>query len=222
MVDYWSLLGVALITLGMAFRLNTLLVILVSGVVTGLVAKMGIVEILDALGASFTKNRYMSLFILILPMIGVLERYGLKQRAKEIMETLKNSSAGKIMIIYMFLRQITNAFGLHLGGHPSMVRPLVAPMAEAAASKEEELDEDEKDDVRALSAASENFGNFFGQLMFIGAGGLLLVKGVFEDNNYKMDLADMFIWAIPTAIAAFIIFSIYVLYQDKKLKDKKC
>lgn len=218
MIDYWSLCGVALITIGLGFRLNALLVILVSGVVTGFIAHMGVMEILSAIGASFTKNRYMSLFILILPMIGVLERYGLRQRARDIMIKLKNASAGKIMLIYMILRQVTDAFGLQLGGHPAMVRPLIAPMAEAAASKDKKPSEEQKQKIRALSAASENFGNFFGQLMFVGAGGLLLVKGVFEDNGYEMSLESMFIWAIPTAVFALVIFSVYIYFQDKKLQ----
>jgi uncharacterized membrane protein len=36
--------------------------------------------------------------------------------------------------VYLLVREIAAAFGLtSLGGHPNMVRPLVAPMAEAAA-----------------------------------------------------------------------------------------
>ena len=66
MIDLWPLVGIVIITVGFALRLNTLLVILTSGVVTGLVADLNILEILSVLGASFTKNRYMSLFILIL------------------------------------------------------------------------------------------------------------------------------------------------------------
>lgn len=74
MIDLWPLIGIAIITVGMAFKINTLLVILTAGMVTGWVAKMPIMEVLSILGQSFTQNRYMSLFILILPMIGLLER----------------------------------------------------------------------------------------------------------------------------------------------------
>lgn len=82
MIDFWPLIGVLIITVGLALRLNTLLVILTAGIVTGLVAKIDFIEILSILGASFTQNRYMSLFILVLPMIGVLERFGLRERDK--------------------------------------------------------------------------------------------------------------------------------------------
>lgn len=221
MSELWSLVGVAIITLGMAFRLNTLLVILVAGVITGFIADMSFLEILSKLGASFTKNRYMSIFILILPMIGILERFGLKQRAANIMASMKGASAGKVILIYMIFRKITNIFGIHLSGHPAMIRPLVAPMAEAAAAKDRTpLTEQETQTVRALSAAGENFANFFSQLIFIGAGGLLLIKGVFDDSGYSMELSKMFIWAIPTAVASLVVFSVYLKNADLRLKKK--
>lgn len=219
MIDLWPLLGVLLITIGMALRLNTLLVILVAGVVTGLIASLPIMDILSMLGKSFTKNRYMSLFILILPVVGILERYGLKQVAEDMMRKIKGATSGKVSMIYMVARNISVAFGIHIGGHPTMIRPVVSPMAEAAAEKDREpLDENEKDRVRALSAASENFGNFFGQLMFIASSGLLLIKGVFDDKGYKMELNDMFVWAIPTAIAAIVVFFVYMKIEDRKIK----
>ncbi|UJF17553.1 DUF969 domain-containing protein [Vibrio sp. SS-MA-C1-2] len=218
MIDLWPLIGIAIITVGLALRLNTLLVILTAGIVTGLVAKIPMMEILSILGASFTKNRYMSLFILVLPMIGVLERYGLRERAETLIGSIKKASAGKVILSYLLLRKVTNAFGLNLGGHPSMIRPLVAPMAEAAAEKDRApLTNNEKQKLKALSAASENFGNFFSQLLFIGAGGLLLIKGVLSDNGFDVKLNDMYIWALPTAIASFILFIIMCKIYDYKL-----
>lgn len=217
MIDLWPLIGIAVITIGFALRLNTLLVILVAGVLTGLVADLKVLEILSILGASFTKNRYMSLFILILPMIGLLEHYGLKERAETLISSIKNSSPSKVTISYLLLRKVTNAIGLHLGGHPSMVRPLVAPMAEAAAVAETpDLSEDKRLRVRAFSAMSDNFGNFFSQLLFIGSGGLLLIKGVLNDSGFAMELEDMYIWALPTAIASIIVFSLFAKLEKKR------
>lgn len=219
MIDLWPLIGVVIITIGLAMRLNTLLVILTACIATGVVAAIPLFDLLSMLGKSFTKNRYMSLFILMLPMIGLLERNGLKQVSENIMKSIKGATAGNVMIFYLFLRKISVALGIHLSGHPSMIRPIIAPMSEAAAHKDREpLSKEETQRVRALSAASENFGNFFGQLMFIGSSGLLLIKGVFEDNGYKMSLDEMFIWAIPTAIASLVVFFVYMKIQDKKLQ----
>ena len=220
MIDLWPLIGILIITLGFAFRLNTLLVILTSGVVTGLVANLNLFEILSALGASFTKNRYMSLFIIILPMIGLLERFGLRERAEQIISSMKNASVSKVTLLYILLRKITNAIGLNLGGHPAMVRPLVAPMAEAAAAKTSpNLTASESSKVRALSAMSENFANFFSQLIFIGSGGLFLIKGVLEDNGYPLDIEDLYIWAVPTAIASMIVFTLFISFHQKRLNS---
>ncbi|WP_413700636.1 5-oxoproline transporter, DUF969 family subunit [Psychromonas sp. KJ10-10] len=135
MIDLWPMIGVVIITIGFACRLNTLLVILVAGFATGLVAKLNIIEILSILGSSFTKNRYMSLFILVLPMIGLLESYGLRERAEALISSMKQATVTKITLSYLILRKVTVAIGLNLGGHPSMIRPLVAPMVESASNK---------------------------------------------------------------------------------------
>lgn len=218
MVDLWPLIGVVIITVGLAFKLNTLLVILTAGVVTGLVAHIPLFEILSILGESFTKNRYMSLFILILPMIGILERYGLRQRAETLIGSMKSASVSRVLLTYLVLRKLTNAMGLHLGGHPSMIRPLIAPMAEAAAEKQiGELTDNQSQRIRCLSAVSENFGNFFSQLLFIGAGGLLLIKGVMEDNGIEVELEQMYLWALPTAIASFTVFAVCCKLEDMRL-----
>ncbi|AMG29369.1 DUF969 domain-containing protein [Grimontia hollisae] len=218
MIDFWPLIGIAIITVGLALKLNTLLVILVAGVATGLVADIAVMEILSILGQSFTQNRYMSLFILILPMIGILERYGLRQRAERLIGSMKKASVSKILMTYLLLRKVTNGMGLSIGGHPSMVRPLIAPMAEAAAEKASpKLAEEKRQAIRALSAASENVGNFFSQLLFIGTGGILLIKGVMADNQLDVQLETMALWALPTAIASFVVFVVFSKVVEAKL-----
>ncbi|WP_221070195.1 DUF969 domain-containing protein [Vibrio alfacsensis] len=218
MIDLWPLIGIVIITVGLALKQNTLLVILVAGVATGLVADIAVMDILSTLGQSFTQNRYMSLFILILPMIGILERYGLRQRAEDLIGSMKKASVGKILMTYLLLRKVTNGMGLNIGGHPSMIRPLIAPMSEAAAEKSSpNLAEEKRQTIRALSAASENFGNFFSQLLFIGTGGLLLIKGVMSDNQLDVALETMALWALPTAIVSFVIFGIYTKFISARL-----
>ncbi|MEZ8080557.1 DUF969 domain-containing protein [Enterovibrio norvegicus] len=218
MIDYWPLIGIVIITVGLALKLNTLLVILVAGVATGLVADIAVMDILSTLGQSFTQNRYMSLFILILPMIGILERYGLRQRAEALIGAMKKASVSKILMTYLLLRKVTNGMGLSIGGHPSMIRPLIAPMAEAAAEKASpNLSDEKRQGIRALSAASENFANFFSQLLFIGTGGILLIKGVMTDNQLDVKLETMALWALPAAIASFVVFVIFSKIMETRL-----
>lgn len=87
-------------------RLNILLVIIIVGVVTGLIAHLQIIEMLSILGSSFTKNRYMSLFIIILPMIGLREHYGLKERAEILISSMKNAFVSKVAFA-----SLANLFG---------------------------------------------------------------------------------------------------------------
>jgi len=219
MIDIWPLIGVVIITIGFALKLNTLLVILTAGFATGLVANLSIIEILTILGSSFTKNRYMSLFILVLPMIGLLESYGLRERAETLISSMKKASVSKVTLSYLLLRKVTVAIGLNLGGHPSMIRPLVAPMAESAATMDNpKLSQSNRMRIRALAAISENFGSFFGQLLFIGSGGLLLIKGVLGDSGFTVEINDIYIWALPSAIASIIIFSLFVKLEVKRIQ----
>lgn len=212
-----KLIGVLIVVLGLMVRFNPLLVVIVAGFVTGLVSGMTPYDILAAIGQAFVTNRYMSLLVLILPVIGVLERYGLRERAETIIQGMKAITAGRIMLIYMLFRQVTVAMGLALGGHPTFIRPLVAPMAEAAASRGKKLSPDMLDKVRAMSASSENYGNFYGQLIFIAAPGLLLIKGVLDQAGYNVDLMQMFPWAIPTGIAALVIAAVRYALFDREL-----
>ncbi len=206
----WPLIGVAIVVVGLILRLNPLLVILTSGLVTGLIADMSVVEIIEAIGSSFTQNRYMSLFILILPVVGILERYGLRERAETLIRSMKGASLTKILVGYALFRKLTNAAGLQLGGHPSMVRPLVAPMSEAAATEKRQLPSNIIMKIRAYAAASENMGNFFGQNLFIAVSSLLLIKGVMEDAGVTVSLERMALFAIPTAIVSLIVLLIRV------------
>ncbi|MFN2767904.1 5-oxoproline transporter, DUF969 family subunit, partial [Escherichia coli] len=77
-----------------------------------------------------------------------------------------------LLIVYLFVREITAAIGLtSLGGHPQMVRPLLAPMAEGATeNRYGDLPERTRHRLRAMSAATDNVGLFFGEDIFVAFG----------------------------------------------------
>ena len=183
-----KLIGVAIVIIGLLFRFNPLLVVLAAGFATGLVAGLSPLQILEAIGQAFVTNRYMSLLILVLPVIGILERFGLREKAEDLIRCMKTLTAGRVMIAYQIFRQVTVGLGLQLGGHPSFIRPIIAPMTEAAAAREGANSSAWLERIRGMSASAENYGNFFGQLLFPAAGGLLLIKGVLENAGYKVDL----------------------------------
>ncbi len=213
-----KLIGIVIVVAGLAFRFNTLLVILLAAFATGLAGDMGIVQILETIGNAFTSSRYMSLYILVLPVFGLLERYGLREKAEDIVRGLKAATAGRIFLLYMAFRQITAIFGLHLNGHPTMIRPIVAPMAEAAAAKNGKLSPRLIDYIKGMAASSENYGNFYGQLGFIAASGLLLIKGVMDQAGYPVDLITMAGYALPTAGAAYLVAIVRYHLMDARIK----
>ena len=218
-MNYWPLLGIALVVAGFALRFNPLLVVVGAAVATGLLAGLDIVAVIEALGAAFNDNRYISVTWIILPVIGLLERYGLQQRARGVIEGVRGATMGKLLTIYLFFRQITAALGMKdIGGHPQAVRPLVAPMAEAAAEKSHgKLDEPTREKVLAMSAATDNVGLFFGEDIFFAIASILLIQGVFESYGYPMTPLQLSVWAIPTAIFAFFIHAWRIRSLDRRI-----
>ena len=128
------LIGVVIVIIGFIIRLNPLLVVTIAGLVTGLVAHQSLYNIIAQFGEAFTTNRYMAVFIVTLPIIGLLERNGLRDQAERVVAKIKAATTGRILTVYLIIREVAAAFGLtSIGGHAQMVRPLVAPMAEGAA-----------------------------------------------------------------------------------------
>ena len=109
-MNFFVLIGIAIIIVGFIFKLDVVAVVLISGLVTGLIAKMGIVEVLNAIGTGFVNNRYMSLFFISFPVIAIMERYGLKLRAAEFIRKIKGASAGMVIWLYVVIRTIASAF----------------------------------------------------------------------------------------------------------------
>lgn len=218
-MNYWPLLGIAIVVIGFALRFNPLLVVVGAALATGVLAGLDLVAVIEALGKAFNDNRYISVTWIILPVIGLLERYGLQQRARTVIENLRGATMGKLLTVYLLFRQITAAIGMKdIGGHPQAVRPLVAPMAEAAAEKSHgALAEADREKVLAMSAATDNVGLFFGEDIFFAIASILLIQGVFESYGYAMTPLQLSVWAIPTAICAFIIHSWRIRALDRKL-----
>lgn len=214
------LLGVLLVVVGFAMRINPLLVVTVAGIVSALLGGISPLHILDAFGNGFASSRSVTIAFIVLPVIGLLERYGLQQRAKAIISKAAALTAGRLLLLYLFLRQITAAVGLtSLGGTPQMVRPVIYPMAEGAAMRKHgELPERVTETIKAHSAAADTVGVFFGEDCFVAVGSVLLITS-YVDASYhlKLDPLQIAIWAVPTAIAAFLVHGFRLLRLDSRL-----
>ncbi|WP_028965770.1 DUF969 domain-containing protein [Sphingomonas phyllosphaerae] len=218
--------GVAVIALGFLLRFNPLLVIIVAALVTGLAAGLDPLAVLARFGHAFNQTRYVTAVYLVLPVIGLLERNGLQERARTLVAGLKGLTAGRLLASYLLFRQISAALGLiAIAGPAQTVRPLVAPMAEAAAERQGEgADEEARADpeqVRALAAATDNIGLFFGEDIFIAIGSILLMKGVLAGYGIVIEPFHLSVWAIPTAIAAFLIHGARLWLFDRRLVRRR-
>ncbi len=219
MIDYWPLIGIALVVVGFALKLNPMLVVTAAAIVTGLIAGMDPIEVISTFGKAFNDNRIIAIVWIVLPVIGLLERFGLQQRAAALIQTMRNATTGRLLILYLLYRQLTAAIGLHsTAGHPQTVRPLVAPMALAAARKQHgELSEADTEEIKAYAAATDNVGLFFGEDIFFAIGSIVLVQQTLVTYGYDLAPLELALWAIPTAIAAFIIHSVRLLFFDHRL-----
>jgi len=218
-MHWFVLVGVAIVIVGFVLRLNPLLVVTVAGIATGLAGGLDLVAVVEAFGKAFVENRYVAIVWLVLPVIGVLERYGLQERTRTLVARVRAATTGRVLLSYLAVRQVTSALGLtSLGGHAQMVRPLIAPMAEAAAeTRHGELPRRVRERIRAYAAATDNVGLFFGEDIFIAIGSILLIRGFLEQNGISIEPIHLALWAIPTAVAAFLVHGARLLLLDRRL-----
>lgn len=216
-----KLIGVLIIVVGFALKLESIGIVMVAGIVTGLVGGMSIGEILRTLGGTFVANRYMSIFLMLLPVVAILERNGLKETAAKAISKIKNASPGKVILSYGYVRTILAAFNVSFGGVAGFVRPVVYPMAEGAVENTgNDLEEKDADEIKAMAGAIENVTWFFGQVLFIAGSGILLVKGTLEPLGYEVDPLSCVKAEIPVAILALVITTIYFNILDKRMMKK--
>ncbi len=219
MTEYLPLAGILIVVVGFALKLNPMLVVTVSAIATGLLGGMDLVAVIALFGKAFNDNRIIAIVWIVLPVIGLLERYGLQQRAKAVITNFRNATAGRILLLYLVYRQITAALGLYsTAGHAQTVRPLIAPMTLAAAEQQRgTLDEETGEKVKAMSAATDNVGLFFGEDIFFAIGSIVLIQQTLAAYDIHLAPLQLAVWAIPTAIAAFIVHGSRLIMFDRRL-----
>lgn len=221
MASLLPLIGIPIVVAGFAFRFNPLLVVTIAGLSTGLAVGMDFGTLLETFGEKFVNSRALATFLLILPVIGLLERYGLKERAQDWISGLANATSARILMLYFIFRQGMGALGLtYIGGQAQTVRPLLAPMVEGAAvAKYGDLPQPIRDKIRAHAAACDNIAVFFGEDIFIAFGAVLLMDAFLKENGItNIEPLHLGLWAIPTAIAALIIHMTRLVRLDASIR----
>ena len=219
-VSLWPLIGVAFIIAGFILRFNPMIVVIGAAIVTAFAAGFGAVATLSAIGAGFLKTRNLTLAIILpLATIGLLERHGLRQHAQSWIQRFRNATAGQLLIVYLAVRELAAALGLTgLGGHVQMVRPLIAPMAEGAAeARHGPLPDRIRYRLRALAAATDNVGLFFGEDIFVAFGAVVLITTFLKEAGIAVEPLKVAFWGLPTAGVAFVVHAVRLWRLDNAL-----
>lgn len=103
-MEWIKLIGILVILVGFLLKLDTIAVVLIAGLATALVSGIDFTDFLSMLGKAFVDNRLVTLFLLTLPMVGISERFGLKQQAVVLIEKIKGLTPGKFLSLYLFIR----------------------------------------------------------------------------------------------------------------------
>ncbi|WEV56477.1 DUF969 domain-containing protein [Ligilactobacillus acidipiscis] len=217
-MEYISLLGVLVIILGFAFKLDTIAVVVLSALVTALVSGIDFVSFLEILGKGFMDNRMVSLFFLTLPTIGIIERHGLKQAAVNLIHKVKELTPGRIFDIYLAIRELAGVFGISLQGHVQFIAPFINPMAQAAGKVDSVFDNNSSDLIKGQAAANENFGNFFAQNLFVASSSVLLIASTMKSLGHPVSTNGIVLYSIPMAVITFLICVYYNHRFDKQLE----
>ena len=216
-LELLKLLGIVIVVVGFAAKLDSILIIMVAAVVTALIAGMDPVKFLETMGASFVSNRSMCVFIMTFVITGTLERNGLKQAAAALMKKFKGATAGMVLAAYGVFRGIFAAFNVGFGGVAGFVRPVIMPMAQAAVEEDgHAIAPEQLEDIKGMAAGMENVTWFFGQMLFVGGSGALLVQNTLEPLGYHVELIDLAAVAVAPAIIATIVAIVYYQVLDRK------
>lgn len=220
-MELLKLLGILIVIVGFALKLDSILIIVVAAIVTALVSGLGVEGLLQTLGESFVSNRSMAIFILIMLVTGTLERNGLKNAAAALIGKFKRASAGMVVGAYGIMRGIFAAFNVSFGGVAGFVRPIIMPMIDGAIKAQgHEPNDEHVEELKGMASGMENIAWFFCQVLFVGGAGGLLVQSTLEPLGYHVELIDLAIVEIPIGIFAIVLGIIYYYLRDKKLSKK--
>ncbi len=220
-MEYIKLIGILIVVLGFAFKLDSILIIVLAAFATAFVGGIDIMTLLESFGQSFVANRSMTIFILVMLVTGTMERNGLREASSSLISKIKGATSGIIIGAYGIIRGAFGAFNVGIGGVPGFIRPVLVPMATGAVeSKQGKVNEKHLEQIKSMAAGIENISWFFCQVLFVGGSGALLVQSTLENLGYKVELIQLAAVEIPVAIAGVAIGVIYYYIKDKMLCKK--
>ena len=211
--EWFRLIGVVIILVGLTLRMRTTVVVLAAALAAGVAAGITPLNLLSTLGKAFVDNRLMTLFLITLPAIGLAERFGLREQSAKWIHGFRAATPGRIAIAYQCFRVLHGIMGIRLSGHAVFVRPLVYPMAIGTLSREQA--DNDAETIKAAAAASENYGNFYGQNLSPVQAGVLLVYSTLTNLGCTVNLWGIVWYAIPIVLLSLLAGGIQFLWYDR-------
>ena len=188
-----KLLGVLIVIVGFALKLDSILIIFLALIATGIVGGLGVGGLLETIGTA----------------------------AANLIRKVKSATAGKLVAVYGMLNALFGAFNVSFGGVAGFIRPVLLPMIEGAISnKEGKANEDHVEEAKGLAVAMQNFTWFFFQVLFVGGAGGILVQTTLAGLGYEVELIDLAAAEIPVALVALVVSCAFVIVKDNKLMKK--
>ena len=80
-----------------------------------------------------------------------------------------------------------------------------------------EIDEKGEDEIKGAAAATENYGNFYGQNCFMGASGTLLIVSTLVAQGYEVDALQIAMASWPIAIVSMVVGIVMNFFVDRRL-----
>ena len=218
---YWCLLGVLVVIIGFAIKLEPIAIIVVSAIVTAIFGGIYVIDLLETVGTTFVANRNQLITIILMILTGTLERNGLKEAGADLIRRAKGLTTGMLIAIWGVLDEIFIIFKIPIGGIPSFVRPIMMPMTLGIIeSKGYDIAPEHEETIKALYGKDYNVSNFFGQCLFAANSSVLLIQSTLASIGYDVDVMQIVMVQVPVAIFAMIVNATQTLIVDKRMIKK--
>lgn len=216
-----SLLGVVVVIIGFALKLEPIAIIVVSAIVTSVCGGINVVDLLTSVGTTFVANRNQLITIILMILTGTLEKNGLKEAGAALIRKAKGLTTGMLIAIWGVLDEIFIIFKIPIGGIPSYVRPILMPMTLGIIeSKGYEVAPEHEETIKALYGKDYNVSNFFGQCLFAANSSVLLIQSTLASIGYEVDVMQIVAVQIPVALFAMLVNATQTLIVDGRMVKK--
>ena len=199
-----SLLGVVVVVIGFAMKMQPITIISISALVTAVCGQIPMEEFVTIIGKSFTANRTQLVALIAMVLTGSLERNGLRIAGAELIKNVKGLTSSMLISVWCVLSHLF--IKIPIGGINSYVRPILMPMTIGTIeAKGYEPTPEHVETIKALYGANQNLANFFGQCMFPTAAAVLLIQSIIASVGVTVDVMQIILVQLPVAVFAIFV-----------------